>query len=524
MVDLFQIVGDEIRYTLHPAQGIVLNIFYGNQPKVFKNRIKEVLLSAGTGGGKTSFGILLIYLLAQKLRGQRDGIIDFLVLAPDYKRLQGIIIDKFVDVFAGRLQMGKYVGQPQYRFSFTGALEGVNVYFRNASDPHSIEGIHADFVWADEIGFHSTQVKVPKKTYQVMKDRIRQKDGYLFMTTTPYIHNWVYRDFVIPSNKIIYTVEDEVLRQAIEQKNPELLRKYLKKQVVVTDSEKLTIIFPSFLNPTYPVENFFTAKEDWDIEGFKMRFFGLWTEQKPAVLHGFREKENVIEPFIIPAEESDKWQAYLGIDFGVDQPFACVFLAKSPDGVFYVMGEYVQAGYDNSVHARQIKLVHQKLVERFNYPVDITGVYADPSGSARSIENQQNVASLIKELAKYYGGELSFKVPISRVYYGISVLNQLLSAKKLQIFNTCDETISEVYEWETISGTHERDHCWDAIRYVVATLCYFDKSILGNVSVNDGDDVKFNKQSDIKGDAFYYKTLNEWFKKIRSNNEGVSIF
>jgi len=523
MADLFYIAGDEIRYSVHPVQDLVLNILVRDkQPKVFKRPIKEVLLSAGTGGGKTSFGILLVYLLAKKLRAKKDGLIDFLVLAPDYKRLQGIIIDKFVDTFATRLQIGKYVGQPQYKFSFIGELEGVNVYFRNASDPHSIEGIHADFVWADEIGFHSTQIKIPKKTYQVMKDRIRQKDGYLFMTTTPYVHNWLYRDFVLPSNKVIYTVDDEVLKEAIEYQNPEMLRKYLKKQVIVADSDKLTIIFPSFLNPSYPVENFFTAKNDWDIETFKMRFFGLWTEQKPAILHQFSEKRHVIEPFIIPADEVDKWEAYLGIDFGVDQPFACVFLAKSPDGVFYVMGEYVQSGFDNVVHAKNIKIMHDKLVQKYNYPIVISGVYADPSGSARSVENQQNIASLIKELSRYYGGDLPFKISISRVYYGLTVLNQLLARDKLKIFHTCDETITEVYEWETVSGAHERDHCWDAIRYVVATISYFDKSVLqGDVNT---DDVGYVGSGNIQNSTMYYiRFIEDFLKKAKGKSRKIYI-
>ena len=524
MNELFTIEGNKIAYKPHSVQSIALNIFLNDKPPPYiKSKIKEVMLSAGTGGGKTSFGILLLYLMAQKLRSMRDGIIDFIVLAPDYKRLQGIIIDKFVSIFQDKLQVGKYTGNPHFRFRFTGSLEGVNIYFRNASEPHSIEGIHADFIWCDEVGFHSTQVKIPKKAYQVMKDRVRQKDGMLFFTTTPYVLNWVYRDFVKKSNQIIYTVDDDVLQEAIERRDARLLQKYLKKKVIVADSPRLTIMYPSFLNPSYPIENFFTANEDWSIEDFKMRFFGLWVEQKPAILSGFSERVNVIDPFILDPSEADKWELYLGIDFGIDNPFATAFILKSPDGVYYVVGEYIERGYDNTVHAKRIRAKHEALYKQYNIPLKISGIYADPSGSLREIESRQNIATLIKELSQYYE-DPPFKPPISRVYYGLDVLNRLLSSGRLKIFSTCEETIDEVYEWRHIGGKHERDHMWDAIRYVLATLSYYDPNF-SSLNEKYGSEIMVSKNNVALSDMVTLNTLSKFldvFNKDKGNGREIS--
>jgi hypothetical protein len=58
----------------------------------------------------------------------------------------------------------------------------------------------------------------------------------------------------------------------------------------------------------------------------------------------------ILEPFEIPAD----WRRAGGIDFGYKHPTAAVWLARNPEGTYYLYQEYKQRAELRSSHAQNL--------------------------------------------------------------------------------------------------------------------------------------------------------------------------
>ena len=79
---------------------------------------------------------------------------------------------------------------------------------------------------------------------------------------------------------------------------------------------------------------------EWPEEVQETRIKGLFAAFEGVVYKAFSRKTHVIPEFKIP----DDWDRYRGIDFGYSNPFACAWLARSPDGEWHLYREHHEAG------------------------------------------------------------------------------------------------------------------------------------------------------------------------------------
>lgn len=195
------------------------------------------------------------------------------------------------------------------------------------------------------------------------------------------------------------------------------------------------------------------------------RRIGVFASFRGQVFKEWRNSIHVIKPFTIPSD----WHRIRGIDWGYNNPTACVWLARDPDGTYYVYDEHFASEKTLDWHAREI----QRRPWNTSHPC--TGqTYAD--------HNPQCIAEFQKL------GIYCTNASKTSVISGIEMLRQYLAVRdngrpRLYVFADCKNLIREMraYHWPegTGQGRRERnpnelpvphdDHAVDALRYAIYT-------------------------------------------------------
>ncbi len=231
----------------------------------------------------------------------------------------------------------------------------------------------------------------------------------------------------------------------------------------VTGEDGMTRIFiPSLLD-----DNVFLKRGD---PNYEKRLLALPERERKALLYGnwdifegqyfseFSRAMHVCEPFEIPKG----WRRLRTIDYGLDR-LACLWIALSPDGRFYVYREYCESDLPISAAARAI-------LERTAESEDIYATLAPPDLWSRSQESGRSKASLFSE----YG--INFTKTSNDREAGWLSVKELLGDRggfaPLQIFSTCSELIrclpalqtDKIRPTDCSTEPHEITHAPDALR------------------------------------------------------------
>src|SRR6266540_4871421 len=107
MPDLMEILSEgqtaRMRLNFHPGQW-----------KAWESVKRFVVVLAGTQGGKTSFGPHWLYREIQKC-----GAGDYMVVTPTFQLLELKALPELRKLFEITLRLGRYVGSPVRRFTFS---------------------------------------------------------------------------------------------------------------------------------------------------------------------------------------------------------------------------------------------------------------------------------------------------------------------------------------------------------------------------------------------------------------------
>jgi len=193
---------------------------------------------------------------------------------------------------------------------------------------------------------------------------------------------------------------------------------------------------------------------EWPEEIQETRIKGYFAAFAGAVYRSYRSDVHVIEPFRIP----NTWDRWRCIDWGFNNPFCCLWLARNPDGQFFVYREYHKARELLRTHAEHIHEVSQG--ERYRC------TWADHDAQDR-FEFEDLGIDTIPAMKDVRRG-------IECVQAHLKV--QANRQPKLYIFNTCEQLRREMpaYKWhETKAETSDpkdepfkvNDHALDALRY-----------------------------------------------------------
>ena len=227
-------------------------------------------------------------------------------------------------------------------------------------------------------------------------------------------------------------------------------------------------------NPVYPVEELEWARKfhGEDSPVFKEQYLGEWVFYGGVVYPTFNPDTHVIEPFDIPKS----WPRVRAIDFGLRDPFVCLWGAIGPEGEVYLYREYY---IRESASIRE----HATMIKEYSKGEKIVETVGDPE-AAQSIEdlNYEGLscvkANNDRQAGRMKVTEYMLPTPDGPEPYPLKDKTGRKKNPRLYIFNTCIETLREVryFRWKetrNVEGDKERtegeDHAMDTLRYLLMT-------------------------------------------------------
>lgn len=311
--------------------------FHEGQLKAWESTAVDVVLVAGTQGGKSAF---LVYWLLREIQRCAEFIKSIghgkaIVAGPTLTLMGAQLIPAFRDLFEDELRLGKLVmgTKPVFHFSEDGSrrLLGfaapVTVHFAYANDPSNLESMTACCGIWDESG----QKENKQASYRAYNRRLKvaRSAGYgrRAFGTTPYEHNWFKAQV---HDRAENNEPGFSLHRFVSWMNPLVSEAECRKELA-------------------------NGMPLWE---WQMMYLGLYTKPAGAIFDCFDERigpkdgeTNVCEPFEIPK----RFKRLLGQDFG-DVHMGSLFLAEDPDSKFvYVYAERLTGGMEVEEHVAGIR-------------------------------------------------------------------------------------------------------------------------------------------------------------------------
>ena len=207
--------------------------------------------------------------------------------------------------------------------------------------------------------------------------------------------------------------------------------------------------YPTWTNPMFPREELELAWRTWNRSVFEQEFgaqvvevAGRYFQQNPVVVQSLPEEA------LLHA---------VGLDWGIEDPFAAVWVAKSAQGVYYVYRELYQR---NLTPESQARMVREHLTGQ-------EAVVADPS---------------VWREAPISIAQLWFEAGLPHIHQGtrdrigsLALIRQLLAQERIRVVDgTAPNLLHELVEAKVSSKRVEdfvgEDHAIDALRYAIAHL------------------------------------------------------
>ena len=280
------------------------------QSAVLRSTRPVVAAIAGTGGGKTTAGIVWLLLHMSRRPGEL-----WLVIEPTWPMIDRVLLRPSVDrpgllIALKTLDPGAHYVKSDHAI----ILQPGHRLPRLRHPPRIYGGGHVAGAWLDEAG------QMSRLAFETAQRRASYKRGQVLITTTPYNRGWLLTD--------VY--------QRWKDGDPD----YFVSQ------------FSSLANPGYPREVLERNRRAMSPARFRMMREGGF-ECPEGMIYDRWDDSMIVPPFPIP----DHWPRSAAIDFGFNHPTAAVWLARDPDSVYYLYQEYRKAGDLLANHARAINAI-----------------------------------------------------------------------------------------------------------------------------------------------------------------------
>jgi len=193
----------------------------------------------------------------------------------------------------------------------------------------------------------------------------------------------------------------------------------------------------------------------WPAEIQETRIKGYFASFAGAVYKTFNRAIHVVNQFKIPKE----WPRYRVIDFGFNNPFACLWMARDPDRRWYVYAEHYQA--------RELLAYHVERIKQISGTEKYRCTWAD--------HDSQDAAELRKLGLATMPAKKDVHAGIEAVQTALKVQGD--GRPRLFIMRNCKNTINEVTGYKWPEGTERNDpkevplsvndHTCDCLRYAI---------------------------------------------------------
>lgn len=413
------------------------------QQDVWRSSATVTAAISGHGGGKSQIGAYWMIREAGRYKGDT-----FLVAGPTYNTLEKSSIPKLRGLlrlhglpweFDQTRRIGFRVSQREYWLP-----QGGVIYFVSCDKPGSMQGTHARAFWMDET------VDTDYYAFETLLGRIALNNGKGIITSTPYDMGWLYGN--------VYQPWVAAGRPGWKE----------AKEIFVAQ-------WKSIDNPHFSKERFEWFKNNWPAWRFRLLYEGEF-ERPMGLVYDCITADTWIDDFEIP----DTWPRKLGIDFGIHDPTACVWMAQAPTGQWIVYDEYYVSGWmrfaDEEIegkregkHSTQMEMLEEIVARCQRRGEEPEAVYCDDSEpdyimQARDLfEDRLGVSNVLPAHKK------EILPGIQRVYAQFRGGMKIFKSLK----NFRNEAESYSWKIDQTTGELEKDakpkdnnnHLMDALRY-----------------------------------------------------------
>ena len=398
---------------------IVFNPF-DKQKNFLKSKARKKTAFSGKRGGKTEVGAIQGIMYQEAKTGWVSNDID---------PFTGVIVAPTADMLR-RLSMNKFLAYAkpfirQYNKSTQEITwhDGSRIYGLSADNPERIEGIKANWIWADEV------FQMNRQTFLEFNARIADSKGNLFLTgslgvqyVNPRTH-WVYQD-IKENNAFGFDVHEWATAD----------------------------------NSYFPREELEALKNSLDPRTFRAMFELDWSIPASNRIYDDFGDEN-----IVPGLYRQELPVFVSADWGWNDPTVFLFIQyDSVKDTVYIIDEIVKT----KTHLHTImEFVRQK-------PYRIADWYSDAAGLQT---NEQTARSNIQIMKEDFG--ISFKWRRSLIMPGLAAVRSYVKnskgQRKLLVDSKCTHTIDEFlgYRFKEKSGMvtdeplDKDNHNMDCVRY-----------------------------------------------------------
>lgn len=402
--------------------------FHQGQWEAWDSLARFVFVTAGTQGGKTSFGPHWLYReIYHPQLGMGAG--DYLAVTGSYDLFKLKMLPALREVFEHVLRVGRYWSSDrimELRNPETGHFEANRsddamwgrIILRSAESGGGLESSTANAAWLDECGMDSFTAE----TWRAIRRRLSLTRGRVLGTTTLYVlYNWLRK---------LYD-EWQGGREDVDFIN-----------------------FPSVLNPSFPREEYEQALRENPEHVVNMQYRGLYDKPPGMIYDCFDAELCVIPPFNVPLD----WPSYGGMDYGGVHT-VCGRIRQNPDTkAYYLTHEYHEGGRTAKEHAADLRAWGCSLW----------------FGGAKSEGQWRD---------EFRAAGLPVQEPaISDVWVGINRVYGVMKRNGLYIFDTCEKTLGQIgtYSRKMNKATGEpipdeianksEYHYLDMLRYALVSL------------------------------------------------------
>ena len=318
------------------------------------------------------------------------------------------------------------------------------IYLKGANNPDSLRGVKLSGAVLDEFAFFQYANDTWRK---IIRPALADLQGWAIFSSTPDgVHNTFF-DIV------------EIAKRHMEESNNPINSKWFYSHATMLDNTSIA----------HRVEEWNDTKaeyiRDGKIDEWVQEWEAKFTTPSSLVYNEFDDQIHVIPPQLIPR---DNMTYAIGMDFGLKDPFAAVFVAIDKDDNWYIYDEVYLPDLPVDKIAR---ILHQKMGEQY-----FTRIIGDAAGATE-------IASLrSKELGDMRVWVTPSKKGKDSIRGGIRQVKTKLYVRehtgkpKLFVGRNCSATIKEFQSYKRmrdafgeVSDTPEdkNNHLMDALRYLV---------------------------------------------------------
>ena len=428
----------------------------------------ECLYGGAAGGGKSDA------LLAEATRQVDIPHYRAIIFRKTYPELSELI-DRSYDIYKAAFPKADY-NDSKHCWKFP---SGAKIYFGSMQykkDRKKYQGKRYDFIAFDEL----THFEWEEYSYMFSRNRPSKSPKsnkktrvYIRATTNPggIGHGWVKERFITVAPPMTTVVEEFDIRQP-DGTIKKMERDRIFVPATVFDNQKLLENDPNYLASL-------AMMPEADREAL---LYGYWDSFDGQVFREWRNNPDhyedqkwthVVEPFAIPAH----WKIIRCFDWGYTRPYACYWMAVSPEKHKYIIRElYGSDGQPNKGTQEHHIEVARKIREIEDTDPNLKGrkIYgvADPA-----IFEESHGNSIASDMAKapYYvifqKGDHNRVPGKMQVHYHLAFDEE--GYPLMQIFNTCKHLIRTLpnltYDESNVEDINSdlEDHAYDAIRYAL---------------------------------------------------------